>query len=142
MNMAYSSEVVRRVENAMDVKKQRSKEQELQKDAADTGFGMVGAPACGDVMKVMIKVDDNGIIIDSTYKVFGCAAAIASSQFAMEIIRNKTLDEALTVSNEFITKELCLPPVKRHCSMLAEQAIKIAIKDYQKKNMKQPQETV
>jgi NifU-like protein involved in Fe-S cluster formation len=135
--MAYSSEVVRRVEDAMDVTKQRPKEKELQKGASDVGFSMVGAPACGDVMKVMIKVDENGIITDSTYKVFGCAAAIASSQFAMEIIRNKTLEEALTVSNEFITKELCLPPVKRHCSMLAEQAIKMAIKDYMKKNLKE-----
>lgn len=105
----------------------------LNKKDRDVGTGLVGAPACGDVMKLQIKVDDNGKIIDAKFKTFGCGSAIASSSLATEWIKGKSTDEALKIKNTDIAKELCLPPVKLHCSMLAEDAIKAAINDYKTK---------
>jgi Fe-S cluster assembly scaffold IscU len=98
------------------------------------GTAIVGAPACGDVMKLQIKVDDNGKIIDAKFKTFGCGSAIASSSYATEFIKGKNIDEAINVTNSDIAKHLNLPPVKLHCSMLAEDAIKSAIKDLKMKN--------
>lgn len=94
------------------------------------GTGLVGAPACGDVMKLQLKIDENGKIIDARFKTFGCGSAIASSSFATEWVKGKTVDEALKIKNTVIAKELSLPPVKLHCSMLAEDAIKAALSDY------------
>ncbi|XP_076233085.1 iron-sulfur cluster assembly enzyme [Calliopsis andreniformis] len=102
----------------------------LDKNDSQVGTGLVGAPACGDVMKLQIKVDDNGKIIDAKFKTFGCGSAIASSSLATEWVKGKTIDEALKLKNTDIAKELCLPPVKLHCSMLAEDAIKAALSDY------------
>ncbi|KAK0561231.1 iron-binding protein [Tilletia horrida] len=99
----------------------------------DVGIGLVGAPACGDVMKLSIKVDENGIISDVRFKTFGCGSAIASSSYMTERVKGMSLEEAGKIKNTEIAKELCLPPVKLHCSMLAEDAIKSAIKDYKKK---------
>ena len=98
------------------------------------GTGLVGAPACGDVMKLQIEVGDDGKIIDAKFKTFGCGSAIASSSLATEWIKGKSLDQAGSIKNSDIAKELCLPPVKLHCSMLAEDAIKAALKDYKLKN--------
>ncbi|XP_045128164.1 iron-sulfur cluster assembly scaffold protein IscU-like [Portunus trituberculatus] len=103
----------------------------LDKNDKTVGTGLVGAPACGDVMKLQVKVDDNGKIIDARFKTFGCGSAIASSSLATEWVKGKTLDEALKIKNVDIAKELKLPPVKLHCSMLAEDAIKAALSDYQ-----------
>ncbi|OAD09232.1 hypothetical protein MUCCIDRAFT_137047, partial [Mucor lusitanicus CBS 277.49] len=104
------------------------------KTDTDVGTGLVGAPACGDVMKLQIKVDDaTGKIVDVKFKTFGCGSAIASSSFMTERVRGMTLEQAGQIKNTEIAKELCLPPVKLHCSMLAEDAIKSAIKDYKKK---------
>ncbi|BGP40202.1 iron-binding protein [Rhodotorula kratochvilovae] len=105
----------------------------LDKNDINVGSGLVGAPACGDVMKLMIKVDDNGIISDVKFKTFGCGSAIASSSYMTERVKGLSLDEAGAIKNTEIAKELSLPPVKLHCSMLAEDAIKAAIKDYRKK---------
>lgn len=104
-------------------------------DKADlnVGTGLVGAPACGDVMKLQIKVDENGKIVDAKFKTFGCGSAIASSSFATEWIKGKSLEEAGEIKNSIIANELSLPPVKLHCSMLAEDAIKAALKDYRKR---------
>ncbi|XP_076674612.1 iron-sulfur cluster assembly enzyme [Andrena cerasifolii] len=102
----------------------------LDKNDSKVGTGLVGAPACGDVMKLQIKVDDNGKIVDAKFKTFGCGSAIASSSLATEWVKGKTVDEALSLKNTDIAKELCLPPVKLHCSMLAEDAIKAALSDY------------
>lgn len=109
----------------------------FNKNNKNIGTGLVGAPACGDVMKLQIKVDDNGNIVDAKFKTFGCGSAIASSSFATEFIKNKSLDEADKIKNSDIANELRLPPVKLHCSMLAEDAIKAAINDYKKKNKQQ-----
>ncbi|CAH8636107.1 unnamed protein product [Heterobilharzia americana] len=106
----------------------------LDKKDKSVGTGLVGAPACGDVMKLQIKVDENGKIIDAKFKTFGCGSAIASSSLATEWVKGKTIEEAEKIKNSDIAKELKLPPVKLHCSMLAEDAIKAAIKDYQKKS--------
>lgn len=109
----------------------------LEKSDPNVGTGLVGAPACGDVMKLQIKVDpETGKIADVRFKTFGCGSAIASSSLATEWIKGRTLDEALTIKNTEIAKELSLPPVKLHCSMLAEDAIKSAVKDYQQKQKK------
>lgn len=109
----------------------------LEKNDPDVGTGLVGAPACGDVMKLQIKVDsESGRISDVRFKTFGCGSAIASSSLATEWIKGRTLEEAMGLKNTEIAKELCLPPVKLHCSMLAEDAIKSAVKDYQKKQLK------
>ncbi|KAF4527446.1 hypothetical protein B566_EDAN015779 [Ephemera danica] len=102
----------------------------LDKADKHVGTGLVGAPACGDVMKLQIKVDDSGKIVDAKFKTFGCGSAIASSSLATEWVKGKTVDEALKLKNTDIAKELCLPPVKLHCSMLAEDAIKAALSDY------------
>jgi len=111
----------------------------MDKNDSDVGTGLVGAPACGDVMKLQIKVDDNGIIQDVKFKTFGCGSAIASSSYVTELVRGMTLDDAGKIKNTVIAKELSLPPVKLHCSMLAEDAIKSAIKDYRsKRNVSAP----
>lgn len=108
----------------------------LDKSLTDVGTGLVGAPACGDVMRLQIQVDDEtGVIKDVKFKTFGCGSAIASSSFATELVKGKTLDEALKIKNTAIAKELSLPPVKLHCSMLAEDAIKSAVKDYRSKRV-------
>lgn len=106
----------------------------LNKNDANVGTGLVGAPACGDVMRLQIKVDEaTGIIEDVKFKTFGCGSAIASSSYVTELVKGKSLDEALKIKNTVIAKELSLPPVKLHCSMLAEDAIKSAVKDYKSK---------
>lgn len=105
----------------------------MSKDDKDVGTGLVGAPACGDVMKLQIKVDENGKIIDAKFKTFGCGSAIASSSLATEWIKGKTMEQAAGIKNTHIAKELSLPPVKLHCSMLAEDAIKAALRDVRKK---------
>lgn len=114
----------------------------LNKNDHDVGTGLVGAPACGDVMRLQIKVDEEtGVIKDVKFKTFGCGSAIASSSYVTELVKGKTLDEALEIKNTAIAKELSLPPVKLHCSMLAEDAIKSAVKDYKSKRasaVKQP----
>lgn len=102
----------------------------LDKNDKNVGTGLVGAPACGDVMKLQIKVDENGKIIDAKFKTFGCGSAIASSSYTTEWVKGKTVDQALKLKNTEIAKELSLPPVKLHCSMLAEDAIKAALSDY------------
>lgn len=107
----------------------------FNKNDKNVGTGLVGAPACGDVMKLQIKVDDDGRIVDAKFKTFGCGSAIASSSLATEWIKGKQLDDASSIKNTDIAKELCLPPVKLHCSMLAEDAIKAALKDYESKKM-------
>ena len=108
----------------------------LDKNRLDVGTGLVGAPACGDVMKLNIMVNEEGIIIDSKFKTFGCGSAIASSSLMTEWIKNKHINDAYLITNKEIAKELKLPPVKLHCSMLAEDAIKSSIQDYLKKNKK------
>jgi Fe-S cluster assembly scaffold IscU len=105
----------------------------MDKNAKNVGTGLVGAPACGDVMKLQIEVDESGKIVDSKFKTFGCGSAIASSSVATEWLKGKTIDECLNIKNTDIASHLKLPPVKLHCSMLAEDAIKAAITDYQKK---------
>lgn len=111
----------------------------LNKNDNDVGTGLVGAPACGDVMRLQIKVDEEtGIIKDVKFKTFGCGSAIASSSYVTELIKGKSLEEALTIKNTAIAKELSLPPVKLHCSMLAEDAIKSAVKDYKSKRLTKP----
>ncbi|XP_076466885.1 iron-sulfur cluster assembly scaffold protein IscU-like [Babylonia areolata] len=108
----------------------------MDKNDKTVGTGLVGAPACGDVMKLQIKVDDDGKIVDAKFKTFGCGSAIASSSLATEWVKGKSMDEALNIKNTDIAKELALPPVKLHCSMLAEDAIKAALNDYKIKNQK------
>jgi nitrogen fixation NifU-like protein len=124
--MAYSDKVLDHYENPRNVGS-------FGKDDADVGTGMVGAPACGDVMKLQIKVD-GGIITDARFKTYGCGSAIASSSLVTEWVKGKTLDEAATIRNTEIAQELALPPVKIHCSILAEDAIKAAIEDYRNKH--------
>jgi nitrogen fixation NifU-like protein len=123
--MAYSQQVIDHYENPRNVGS-------FSKDEEGIGTGMVGAPACGDVMKLQIKVED-GIITDAKFKTYGCGSAIASSSLVTEWVKGKTLNEASTISNSEIASELALPPVKIHCSILAEDAIKAAIQDYQLK---------
>ena len=126
--MAYSEQVLDHYENPRNVGS-------LDKNSPDVGTGMVGAPACGDVMKLQIKVDDaTGIITDAKFKTYGCGSAIASSSLVTEWVKGKTLDEAGTIKNTQIAEELALPPVKIHCSILAEDAIKAAVEDYRKKH--------
>ena len=108
----------------------------LDKDEKEVGTGMVGAPACGDVMRLQIKVNPEGIIEDAKFKTYGCGSAIASSSLVTEWVKGKSLDEAMQLSNEQIAEELALPPVKIHCSILAEDAIKAAIADYKQKQGK------
>lgn len=125
--MAYSRQVLDHYENPRNVGS-------FSKELKRIGTGMVGAPACGDVMKLQIQVDELGIITDAKFKTYGCGSAIASSSLVTEWVKGKTLDEASTIKNTQIAKELSLPPVKIHCSILAEDAIKAAIKDYKEKN--------
>ena len=127
-NMAYSNKVVDHYENPRNVGS-------FDKSDTDIGTGMVGAPACGDVMKLQIKVDhDTGIITDARFKTYGCGSAIASSSLVTEWVKGKTIDEAAQLKNSQIAEELALPPVKIHCSILAEDAIKAAVEDYKKKH--------
>ena len=126
--MAYSEKVIDHYENPRNVGS-------FSKDDQDVGTGMVGAPACGDVMKLQIKVNDAGIIEDARFKTYGCGSAIASSSLVTEWVKGKTLDEAAALKNSQIAEELALPPVKIHCSILAEDAIKAAVDDYKKKHL-------
>uniref|UniRef100_A0AAZ1XTG0 NIF system FeS cluster assembly NifU N-terminal domain-containing protein n=1 Tax=Oreochromis aureus TaxID=47969 RepID=A0AAZ1XTG0_OREAU len=114
----------------------------LDKNSKNVGTGLVGAPACGDVMKLQIEVDDQGKIVNARFKTFGCGSAIASSSLATEWVKGKSVDEALKIKNTDIAKELSLPPVKLHCSMLAEDAIKAALADYRLKQQDDQQEAV
>ena len=127
--MAYSDKVIDHYENPRNVGK-------LDADASNVGTGMVGAPACGDVMRLQIEVDDSGVIKDAKFKTYGCGSAIASSSLATEGMKGKTLDEAEQIKNTAIADELALPPVKIHCSVLAEDAIKAAVRDYKEKQAK------
>ena len=124
--MAYSNKVIDHYENPRNVGS-------LDKNDDQVGTGLVGAPACGDVMKLQIQVSDEGIIQDAKFKTFGCGSAIASSSLATEMIKGKSIDEAMKIKNTQLVQELNLPPVKIHCSVLAEDAIKAAIADYKKK---------
>jgi len=126
-NMAYSDKVLDHYENPRNVGS-------FAKDADDVGTGMVGAPACGDVMKLQIKVGADGTIEDAKFKTYGCGSAIASSSLVTEWVKGKTLEQALTIKNTHIAEELALPPVKIHCSILAEDAIKAAVADYKQKH--------
>ncbi|MBX3126359.1 MAG: Fe-S cluster assembly scaffold IscU [Polyangiaceae bacterium] len=124
--MAYSDKVIQHYENPQNVGT-------LDKEDPSVGTGLVGAPACGDVMRLQIRVSDDGVIEDAKFKTFGCGSAIASSSLATEWIKGKNIDEAATIKNSQIAEELNLPPVKIHCSVLAEDAIKSAIEDFKKK---------
>jgi len=125
--MAYSEKVVDHYENPRNVGS-------LNTTSNNVGTGLVGAPECGDVMKLQIEVDENQKIIDAKFKTFGCSSAIAASSLATEWVKDKSIDDALSLSNVEIVEELSLPPVKIHCSVLAEDAIKAAIEDYKQKN--------
>jgi nitrogen fixation NifU-like protein len=124
--MAYSNQVIDHYENPRNVGS-------FEKDDVDVGTGMVGAPACGDVMKLQIKVE-NGVITDARFKTYGCGSAIASSSLVTEWVKGKTLDQAAALKNSEIAQELSLPPVKIHCSILASDAIAAAVKDYKEKH--------
>ena len=130
--MAYSKSVIDHFENPRNVGS-------MDKSDPSVGTAIVGAPACGDVMKLQIKVDDEGVIEDAKFKTFGCGSAIASSSLVTEWIKGKTLEDAGTVSNGDIAEELSLPPVKIHCSVLAEDAIKAAIEDYRQRQAEREQ---
>jgi len=125
--MAYSEKVLDHYENPRNVGA-------FDKSDESVGTGMVGAPACGDVMKLQIKVNEQGVIEDARFKTYGCGSAIASSSLVTEWVKGKTLDEALSIRNTQIAEELALPPVKIHCSILAEDAIKAAVQDYKTKH--------
>ena len=130
--MSYSDKVIDHYNNPRNVGS-------LDKSAPEVGTGLVGAPECGDVMKLQIKVNpDTNVIEDAKFKTFGCGSAIASSSLATEWVKGKTIDEALTIKNMDIVRELALPPVKIHCSVLAEDAIRAAISDYKKKQAEKP----
>ena len=125
--MAYSAQVIDHYENPRNVGS-------FDKTDSDVGTGMVGAPACGDVMKLQIKVNDNGVITDARFKTYGCGSAIASSSLITEMVKGMTLDQAGAIKNSELAEELALPPVKIHCSILAEDAIKAAVADYRAKH--------
>jgi Fe-S cluster assembly scaffold IscU len=127
--MTYSPKLIDHYENPRNIGS-------LDKSSEDVGTGLVGAPACGDVMKLQIKVGPDGLIEDAKFKTFGCGSAIASSSLVTEWVKGKTIDEAATIKNTDIAKHLALPPVKIHCSVLAEDAIKAAIADYRAKTTK------
>ena len=127
--MAYSEKVLDHYENPRNVGT-------LNKEESSVGTGLVGAPACGDVMRLQIKVAESGLIEDAKFKTYGCGSAIASSSLVTEWVKGRTIDEALEIKNIEIAEYLCLPPVKIHCSVLAEDAIRAAIKDYKEKNGK------
>jgi nitrogen fixation NifU-like protein len=124
--MAYSEKVIEHYENPRNVGT-------MDKEDPNVGTGLVGAPACGDVMRLQLKIDDDGTIQDAKFKTFGCGSAIASSSLITEWVKGRTVDEALKISNKDVARELALPPVKIHCSVLAEDAIKAAIADFKKK---------
>jgi nitrogen fixation NifU-like protein len=126
--MAYSDKVIDHYENPQNVGS-------LDKSDPSVGTGLVGAPACGDVMKLQLKISDDGIIEDAKFKTFGCGSAIASSSLVTTLVKGKHIDEAMAIKNGMIAQELSLPPVKIHCSVLAEDAIKAAIRDYQAKHV-------
>ncbi|QWD72860.1 Fe-S cluster assembly scaffold IscU [Polynucleobacter sp. MG-5-Ahmo-C2] len=126
--MAYSEKVIDHYENPRNVGS-------FEKGDESVGTGMVGAPACGDVMKLQIRVNDQGVIEDAKFKTYGCGSAIASSSLVTEWVKGKTLDQALEIKNSLIAEELALPPVKIHCSILAEDAIKAAVADYKEKHL-------
>jgi nitrogen fixation protein NifU and related proteins len=133
--MAYSDKVLEHFKNPRNVGS-------LDKESQNVGTGLVGAPECGDVMRLQIQVDNNGTITDAKFKTFGCGSAIASSSLATEWLKGKSIDDAMKIDNMDIVEELALPPVKIHCSVLAEDAIKAAIADYRKKNgIEEPAET-
>src|ERR1051325_11157049 len=125
--MAYSEKLIDHYENPRNIGS-------LDKNSEDVGTGLVGAPACGDVMKMQIKVGADGLIEDAKFKTYGCGSAIASSSLVTERVKGKSLDEALAIKNTAIAEELALPPVKIHCSILAEDAIKAAVNDYKAKH--------
>ncbi|GAA4352523.1 Fe-S cluster assembly scaffold IscU [Kangiella taiwanensis] len=127
--MAYSEKVIDHYENPRNVGS-------FEKDDTTVGTGMVGAPACGDVMKLQIKVNEQGVIEDAKFKTYGCGSAIASSSLVTEWVKGKTVDEAQAIKNTDIAEELALPPVKIHCSVLAEDAIKAAVKDFKDRSQK------
>ncbi|KIK30468.1 hypothetical protein PISMIDRAFT_670494 [Pisolithus microcarpus 441] len=129
LSRGYHEKVISHYENPRNVGS-------LPKGDLDVGTGLVGAPACGDVMKLQIRVDENGVISDVKFKTFGCGSAIASSSYLTERVKGLSLDDAGKIKNTEIAKELCLPPVKLHCSMLAEDAIRSAIRDYRSKRTK------
>ena len=133
--MAYSDKVIDHYENPRNVGS-------MDKEDPDVGTGMVGAPACGDVMKLQIKVNDDGIIEDAKFKTYGCGSAIASSSLVTEWVKGRSVDDAGEIKNTAIAKELALPPVKIHCSILAEDAIKSAIANYKEKKIKVNQEKI
>jgi nitrogen fixation protein NifU and related proteins len=124
--MAYSDKVIEHYENPRNVGT-------LDKADPNVGTGLVGAPACGDVMRLQLRITDEGVIEDAKFKTFGCGSAIASSSLVTEWVKGKTVDQAMTISNKDVARELALPPVKIHCSVLAEDAIKAAIEDFKKK---------
>ena len=126
--LSYSKNLIKHFEKPRNVGS-------LDKKDLSVGTGLVGAPACGDVMKLQIKVNNEGKIIDTKFKTFGCGSAIAASSVASELLKNKSIEEALNIKNKDIANKLSLPPVKLHCSMLAEDSIKAAIKDYYNKNL-------
>ena len=126
--MSYSDKVIEHYEKPRNIGS-------LDSGSKSVGTGLVGAPECGDVMKLQIEVDDDNKIVDAKFKTFGCGSAIAASSLATEWIKDRTVDDAMTVSNTEIVEELSLPPVKIHCSVLAEDAIKAAIKDYKQKQL-------
>ena len=128
--MAYSDKVIDHYENPRNVGK-------MDMGDPDVGTGMVGAPACGDVMKLQIKVNDQGVIEDDKFKTYGCGSAIASSSLLTEWVKGKSLEQAAAIKNTELAQELALPPVKIHCSVLAEDAIKAAIQDYKQKHVKE-----
>ncbi|MBN8683134.1 MAG: Fe-S cluster assembly scaffold IscU [Chitinophagales bacterium] len=133
--MAYSDKVLEHFKNPRNVGS-------LDKESQNVGTGLVGAPECGDVMRLQIQVDNDGTITDAKFKTFGCGSAIASSSLATEWLKGKSIDDAMKIDNMDIVEELALPPVKIHCSVLAEDAIKAAIADYRKKNgIEEPAET-
>ncbi len=127
--MAYSEKVIEHYENPKNVGT-------LDKEDPNVGTGLVGAPACGDVMRLQLKIRDDGVIEDAKFKTFGCGSAIASSSLVSEWVKGKSTEEAVKITNKEIARELALPPVKIHCSVLAEDAIKAAIKDFQEKRAK------
>tara|TARA_R100000664_G_scaffold25788_1_gene35822 strand:+ start:6781 stop:7167 length:387 start_codon:yes stop_codon:yes gene_type:complete len=124
--MSYGKKIIDHFENPRNAGT-------LDKDSPDVGTGIVGAPACGDVMRLQIEVDDSGVIVDAKFKTFGCGSAIASSSLVTEWVKQKTIEDAAKITNKEIVEELSLPPVKVHCSVLAEDAIKAAIADWRKK---------
>jgi nitrogen fixation protein NifU and related proteins len=129
--MAYSGKVLDHYNNPRNVGS-------FAKDEANVGTGIVGAPECGDVMKLQLKISDDGVIEDARFKTFGCGSAIASSSYVTEMVKGKRIEEAMAIKNSVIVQELNLPPVKVHCSVLAEDAIKAAIEDWRKRTGQQP----